>query len=265
MITDYFSSMPAPRIRRTRGYFLYTADGRRFLDFYQDNGRALLGHRVPGMQRALKSTVAKGLLAPYPSVYSQRVERMVKKLFPSCNDVRMYRTKERLCGAVAAALHKPVHTVRIRDPLFHDSGELMLWRPFLPGPQMNAPFLVPVLPFPGDFAPWVVVVNQRNLMLPVSDTVSPFLTDALVKVTAQLYEKLSLPEEDLSAFDSPFWERRGRYLVMKVEEPFYKRLYEKALRAEIFLPPSVSLAGIIPLEHEPGQIKKFLKLLKEAE
>ena len=104
-------------IRRARGYFLYTADGRRFLDFYQDNGRALLGHRVQGMQRVIKSTVSRGLLAPYPSVYGGRVERMVRKMFPSAGTVRVYRNRERLSGAVAAASHKPASRIAVADPL----------------------------------------------------------------------------------------------------------------------------------------------------
>lgn len=59
-MNDYFSMQSVPLIRRARGYFLYTPDGRRFLDFYQDNGRAVLGHRSSGMQQVIKSTVSKG-------------------------------------------------------------------------------------------------------------------------------------------------------------------------------------------------------------
>ncbi len=266
MMKDIFSNVPAPSIRRARGYFLYTADGRRFLDFYQDDGRALLGHRVQGIQRVIKSTVSRGLLAPYPSVYGGRVERMIKKLFPSAGTVRVYRNRERMVEAVAAACHKPVSRVKIEDPLSHRRGEVMLWRPFLPDQPAGVPFLVPVLPFPGDFTPFVVTAADPGAELPPSDTVSPFLSDTLVKVISELSGKLSAPpENDLICFDSSFWERRGMYLVFNMEQDAYSVFYAKALSAGIFLPPSADRAGIIPLEYEPGQVRKFLTLLKETE
>ncbi len=259
MMKDVFYNVPVPSIRRARGYFLYTADGRRFLDFYQDNGRALLGHRVQGMQRVIKSTVSRGLLAPYPSVYGERVERMVRKLFPSAGTVRVYRNRERLFCAAAAACHKPLSHVKIDDPLSHRRGEVMLWRPFLPDQPKDVPFLVPVFPFPGDFAPPVIIASDPQAELPPSDVISPFLSDALVKVISELSGRLSdLPEDDLSCFDSSSWERRGRYLVFNMEQDAYRSLYIKALSAGIFLPPSADLAGIIPLEYEPGQVRKFL-------
>ena len=266
MIKDIFSNVPVPSIRRARGYFLYTADGRRFLDFYQDEGRALLGHRVQGMQRVIKSTVSRGLLAPYPSVYGGRVERMVRKLFPSAGTVRVYRNKDRLSSAVAAACHKPASHVKIEDPLSHRRGEVMLWRPFLLDQPEDVPFLVPVFPFPGDFSPFAIVAADPGAELPPSDTVSPFLSDTLAKVISELSERLSAPpEDDLSCFDSSLWERRSRYLVFNMEQDAYRSLYIKALAAGIFLPPSADITGIIPLEYESGQVKKFLTLIKEAE
>ncbi len=265
MIQDAFYSMKVPLLRRARGYFLYTADGRRFLDLYQDNGRAILGHRIPGMQRVMKSTVSKGLLAPYPSVYGRRLEKMVEKLFHGDRIVRIYRNRERMLQAAASILGNPVSSVAAADPLLKQEGDLVTWRPFLPGQEETAPLLVPVLPFPGDFAPVILAADNKYTALPPSDTVSPFLSDALVKGISELLVRLSQPpEDDLSLFDFPLWNRRGRYLVFKTSGAEYRAFHGQALSAGIYLPPSPESPGIIPLEYERGHVKKFLTLLKEV-
>jgi len=264
MEKDYFSDIPAPQIRRARGYLLYTSSGLRFLDFYQDNGRALLGHRPEGMQRVIKSTVSKGLMASYPSVYSGRVEKMMKKIFPESCSIRMYRNRERMLGALASGVGEKKKGVEIKDPLFDQTGEIMLWRPFLSARRGKTPLIIPLLPFPGDCSPKVVVNFDKNIKLCTSDTSSAFITDTLVNVISNLVKVLSShQDQDLSVFDAPFLERRDRYLIFKMKEDEYNDLYRKSLEAGIFLPPAVSLPGIIPLEYEEGQVKKFIALLKE--
>lgn len=265
-MNDYFSMQSVPLIRRARGYFLYTPDGRRFLDFYQDNGRAVLGHRSSGMQRVIKSTVSKGLLAPYPSVYSGKAESMIKKLFPEASLIRIYRNGERMRNALADSLNRSVDIADIKDPLQDSESDIKLWRPFLDNQKGKASFIIPVFPFPGDFAPQVVVAFNKNTALHKSDSVSPFLLDSLVKAVSGLIHALSIsPEQDLSVFDSTLWERKGRYLISNLDTDRYREFYERALDAGVFLPPSSELPGIIPLEYESGQIKKFLTLMKEMQ
>ena len=253
----YFTDTPV--IRRARGYFLYTADSRRFLDFYQDNGRAVLGHRPGGIQRVLKSTAGKGLFAPYPSVYEGRVERMLKKLFPEALDFRVYRSMERIRSALPS---------EIKDPLYGGRGPVTLWRPFSGESVPLSEIIVPLLPFPGDFGLHSAVIFDGSIKLPPSDTVSPFLSDSIVKVLAHLERELLLySEEDLSDFDSPLWKRKGRYLVFDskaFKEKGYHDFYQKALKSGVFLPPGSEFPGIIPLEYEKFHVKEFLELLKRS-
>jgi len=81
MNSSIFSLVPP--IRRARGYRLYTADGRRLVDLWQDGGKALLGHTVPQLLNLLKDTASRGLFAPlpYPGAL-QKLERTVERLFP---------------------------------------------------------------------------------------------------------------------------------------------------------------------------------------
>ena len=47
-----------PPVRRARDYHIYDESGRRYLDFYQDGGRAVLGHRPPNVAKTLKNVLA---------------------------------------------------------------------------------------------------------------------------------------------------------------------------------------------------------------
>ncbi|MDR3145398.1 MAG: hypothetical protein LBU21_03905, partial [Treponema sp.] len=62
-----------PRIRRARDFRLYTEDGKRLVDLWQDGGRALLGHTPPALFREIKNTAARGLAAPLPGFHEARL------------------------------------------------------------------------------------------------------------------------------------------------------------------------------------------------
>jgi glutamate-1-semialdehyde aminotransferase len=53
-----------PPIRRARGFRLYDGAGRRYLDLWQADGNAILGHRGAGMVTAVKAALDRGLAAP---------------------------------------------------------------------------------------------------------------------------------------------------------------------------------------------------------
>ena len=79
-----------PLIHRARGYRLYGAEGRRYIDFYQDGGRALLGHRPAGWTRIVKSTGNRGLFASYPSRFAGKARRAALSLFPWAEDAHIF-------------------------------------------------------------------------------------------------------------------------------------------------------------------------------
>jgi hypothetical protein len=181
-----------PEIRRARDYHLYGAHGRRYLDLYQNGGRAILSHRPKGLAKRLKRVVDQGLWGDYPSVYARRLENVLRTLFPAYPEVRLYATAERAVAAAGGA---------VADPALGDDGEAEApggaprgpraawWRPFLaadagPGGEGRGPaapeLLLPVLPFPASFSPQPVCAVRSGL-LPDSDAVSPVLLSGLVQ------------------------------------------------------------------------------------
>ncbi len=250
MFPDYF-----PAVRRARGYFLYSTDGRRFLDFYQDKGRALLGHRPEGIQGIIKSTVSKGLISPYPSVYRQKAVRALTELFPRAVSIRLYGSKLELYGALASAFNKSIGEISPADPVFGDKGEISLWRPFLDHDLNGVSVLLPVIPCPEGFAPHAAVVLNREISLGGESCSSPLALNCFAKTIYRLIRTAVPPEERLRMFDRGPWDRRGIYLLFNIAGQKYADFSNAALNAGVLLPPDSRIPGIIPLSFEPGHIK----------
>lgn len=123
-----------PQIRRARDFHLYAAGGERFLDLYQNSGRAVLGHRPNSVAKELKNALSQGVIAELPSRFEGQVTKAIARLIPSHPRVQL------LCASRLPAHYR-------------------VWRPFWPeantggdGMPDRTP-LLPILPFPGHFAP----------------------------------------------------------------------------------------------------------------
>lgn len=255
-----------PPLRRARGYFLYTADGRRFLDLYQDGGRALLGHRPGGLLGVIKSTAAKGLIAGYPSVYEYRVEKALKVLFPQAVSVNVYRDNLELYRALSAAYGIHIEAIRAADPLKGEQGDITLWRPFSQTEKGLSSVVIPVLPLPEGLIPGIAIVYDKNMKLDKGASPSPLALSSTVKIIYELVHAESvLAEDSFTVFNSPLWDRKGVCLLFKMGKLNYRNFFVKSLEAGVLLPPESSIPGLIPLNFEAGHIKNFLKVVKEMQ
>ena len=254
-----------PEIKRSRGYFIYGTNGNRYLDFYQDNGRAILGHRMEGITRIIKSTVARGLTASYPSIYTNRVKRELSRLFPHVGEFRIYRNIERAMASISETEGENISIDNFVD-FPSCTAEFGIWRPFLDSSLKweDFKYLIPILPFPGDFGPVVLALNKSNNQLAPSDDLSPMICDMLIKSISTVikYSKNYNPA-DMSDFESPLWDRTGPYLRFKMEGNEYSVLFNNALKSSVLLPPEPGIPGIIPGDFEKGQIKGFMKMVRQ--
>ena len=53
------------------------------------------------------------------------------------------------------------------------------------------------------------------------------------------------------------------YLLFNTDDKGYRDLFIKSLDAGVILPPGRDIPGIVPLTFEYGNVKKFLKVVKE--
>ncbi|MCF6334672.1 MAG: hypothetical protein L3J12_02905 [Spirochaetales bacterium] len=257
------SSNSIPKIKRSRGYLLYDTQGKRYLDLFLDNGRAILGHRLDGISGVIKSTVSKGLTAAYPSIYENRLEKQLRQLFPFVREFLVFGNMERAVSALFSG-----KKMGSREAAFVDFPSLTdkygVWRPFWDNTLdwSRFKYFIPVLPSIGSFGP-VVICSNTDEAVTGSDLLSPMFYDILIKSVVSL--RRSLDENNPGQkdfFDSPVWTREGIYLRFNIGGTEYSALFEEALKCGILLPPEEDIPGIIPLRFESGQIKAFRKMIR---
>jgi glutamate-1-semialdehyde 2,1-aminomutase len=74
---------------RAEGPYVWSADGDRYIDYVGSWGPAVLGHAAPAVIRAVQETAAAGLSFGAPTPIETEVARLVCKLVPSIELVRM--------------------------------------------------------------------------------------------------------------------------------------------------------------------------------
>lgn len=71
---------PGRIVRRAREWWLYDQAGERYIDFWQADGGAFLGHRPRGLGRLVEAEIDRGLWAPVPTAWPGRLTRALAAL-----------------------------------------------------------------------------------------------------------------------------------------------------------------------------------------
>jgi hypothetical protein len=262
-----------PPLNRAREYRLYGGNGKRFTDLWLYGGRAILGHRPPGVLRELKNAGERGLFVPLPQLREDRLAKALAFFFPG-RRILLFREEASLRKALGGA-GVPGAGEPFFDPAL-DRGpwpELSLWRPFLPAPEGEAGegpsprFFVPVLPWP--LAPWALAVSgELPPGLPPGDRLSPPILAAAARSVQDLAlaedrGKTRFPRIEKALRQSP-WRRRGIYLHL--EPPpgpeAYGEFFRRFLDGGFLLPPNPGEPLILPGILSPGEEAKLARLLE---
>jgi len=250
-----------PEINRARGYFLYTADGKRYLDMALDWGRLIMGHRQKGYGQAMKNVIDKGIIPGFPSPYAHRLKQAVKAVFGKDCNVYLFKSEEHAKAALAV-----------------QGLEYAMWRPFglNAGDLINDP-IIPILPVPFAFAPGVVV-SKSDLKL-AEEPVSPVILAGAVRAVCNLiafqkevnysdWEKAGLAKAcgKTPAADTGKWRVDLPYIYPLCSREQYSAVWDTFFEAGIILSYDYDKPSVLPPygELSDGSRKKLLKLLSEC-
>lgn len=260
-LDDFSLLRQVPAILRARAFRLYTRDGNRLVDLWQNGGAAVLGHTPPLVLRELKNTASRGLFAPFPHFLEARFIKALSGLFPG-------RTFT-LYASPPPALEALIKT-----------GGAALWRPFLDEkaplavPPDAPPVLVPVLPgiqlWRGNLPHGLCVLAcspANETPFPAGDLLSPVLLAAaargLYDLSAAAKERASpaYPRVMQALRESP-WQRQGIYLSLRQapDTETWAALFRRFLDAGFLLPPHPAHPAILPGELSPGEEAKLAAL-----
>ena len=248
-----------PEINRARGYYVYTANGKRYLDMALEGGRLVMGHRQKGYAQAMKNAIDKGILPGYPSPYAHRLKQAVKALVGDDCFVYLFPSEERAQEVLGSITPDPIN-----DPI---KGSPVLGNEVL---ELTELPVVISLPVPSAFAPGVIVSAEE---LPLADEpVSPVILAGAVRAVYNLiafqksadysdWEKAGLLE---ACGDK--WRVEMPYLYPLCEPDKYEAVWDTFFEAGIILSPDYDKPSVLPPygELSDGMRKKVNKLLGEC-
>ena len=206
-----------PRVLRARDFHLYTEGGKRLTDLWLQGGRAILGHKAPGVVKELKNAAERGLFSSMPHPMEQRFFRVLDSFFPG-RGYRLYQDESALYRALKKAGFSAGKSCFANGEVY---ANVCLWRPFvkavgnkadlesdLCGDWRNASVFIPVLPLP--LGPAVLVFDKdQDISFPSGDIIPPVL---LAPALRSLY--------DLAAAIKEKKMNRGRPRYQKIDRMF---------------------------------------------
>jgi hypothetical protein len=252
-----------PTVLRARDFRLYTKDGKRLIDLWQNGGAAVLGHTPPAFLRELKNTASRGLFAPFPHFLEDRYYKALSRIFTNRN-FRLYATPPQELFTLV------------------ENGEAALWRPFcdlaapLAVPENAPPILIPIVPgiqgWRDDLPLGLCVLaidshDKKAASLPPGDFISPVLLAAAAR---GLYDLITAAPERAKTpcpriAQNGRWRRQGIYLSLtqtpSSEE--WTALFRRFLDGGFLLPPVPSQPIILPGILSAGEKTKLAGLLQD--
>jgi hypothetical protein len=239
-----------PPIRRSRGFRLYSRDGRRFLDFWQEGGAGILGSRSSAVVNSIKSDLEAGRFYRLPSDGSKLMESAVLRIFPGFSALRCYPNLEAARAAIVEA--------------GFSASDRAEWKPFLPIPVSRVLLVRP--PLPESLRPAILLFQDPSDALVAPPGVpAGFQPRAAVRALCDIRKEetdgLSERQAAWELFDSQspagLFTRNGPYLA-PVDAAKYPETFAKFLAAGVLLSPDPEIPSIVPGNFERGELS-FLK------
>ncbi len=244
-----------PEIRRARGFHLYGADGRRYLNMYLDGGRELSGSRPAGMGQRFKASLDKLGVISCGTAWPRRFEKLLLKQFPRYSHAALLSPLDfyRFTASASGEVWDPWDVgYGLSAPA---RAAVSLWRPWLDSPE--ADILVPVIPGAGTWGA-VPVLSAKPLDFD-SAPVAPFLLAPQLFAAGMLFEEVK--ERESSGFEriTGPWRQLGPYLYPLGEEKRYHQVTVELLSCGIYPSPDFYTPSIVPGEFSEGELRSLKK------
>ena len=268
--------------RRAREWHLYDDQGKRYTDFCQDRGRALLGHRPQNLSTVVKNEISRGVWAVVDSPWPHRIHRQLERLFSGVTILKTFFLPEEAAGPGGELEDdlEPEAVVRWWRPLQPEglrfSGTIDIIAPLIP-------WSLPGIPQPlcACSAMGLEVLEALQDGTSRYNAVSPVHGAGIGRVLSLLQEDEAISQrlqvaEDL--FIPSGYTRSGVYLVPSGMEdvltrppretpvipPEWNRFRRQALNCGVILPPSPSDPIIVPGELSRSERRQWERVWHES-
>ncbi len=243
-------------IKRARGCFLYTENGIRLTDLYQEGGKAILGWGGSSAFTMLKNVLSRGLTGSFSTDYFYQLQKAVSCLLASERNIFVFTEK-------AAALKALADCAK-------NSEAPVFWRPWNEDGKIwkDIPVVIVQPPFAWSEEYYIVAVTPDagfpDEKLAAFSKVLP--SPIYAGITRSIYNMIaaiqSRSEKDWYIYDPeilPYWTRKGPYLYPKVPEGKYTDFVRHCLECEIVISPEYEVPSIVPFGADRGVFSKLKK------
>ncbi|MCL2706161.1 MAG: hypothetical protein FWE72_08145 [Spirochaetaceae bacterium] len=278
-----------PLIKRVRGYRLYTNNNEKYLDFYQEGGKAILGSKPRGFSLALKNEIEKSNFYNYPSGYLRKIEKGISKLAEECSvNISYFKTEEEMCRSVSekegkkyslcknidcdhdvlgknnSQTQSSAGVIRSQQATGSSGGLIYSWFPFC-GSSLkhylnNFTYVLPVFPFPGDIAPIVLLSSNiciKNNYIP-SPVVLSGLNNIIYNIIRFLEEVPYIHWREYTSMFNKIWRAKGPYLIPVYKKEVHELIFKNFLKNKILIQPCFGQMSVLPAEISEGERILFL-------
>jgi len=228
---EEYKSTHSTRWNRAREFHLYDDTGYRYIDFWQEGGRALLGYKPKGVSQGMKNMLSKGIWSVTPHYLIARLEKKISLLLETYYLHTVVYTYADVCQYISSHIHS-----KKNEEL---DNQWDFWRPYTDIPD-NVSYIVPILPFPWTPYPYCICGKDKTAdMIEISSVI----TVALIRITDLLLNSKTVSKRPHLALAS-MWERNSIYLYYQGN--CYQDDYERFSQMGILLPPHEKCPAIIP-------------------
>lgn len=241
-----------PYFRRAREYHLYDDKGNRYLDLWQNDGRAIMGHRPGKFSQYFKNSISRGMWADYPNPKQKSLANLLKKLFPDYEQVRIFRNRER------AITHLGIETPL--DPLNNVKSTALDWRPCMPQ-HPTAEMLFLRLPLAGMLETQIVLSTAE---MPQGDNISPIIAEGLIRLFHDFSNWQNTNPQWRKLKETSAGTQNGPYFSWATPTLNYDNFWQQSLKKGILLPPESKYPLMIPQEMSDYEYKIICTILEET-
>ena len=256
-----------PTIKRIRGYRLYTNNSEKYLDFFQEGGKAILGSRPRGFSLALKNEIEKSSFYNYPSGYLKKITKGISTLTQESSvNIAYFKTEEEMCEYVSEKEGKKYSLYKDITPDFSEkSNSIYFWFPFC-GSSLkqylnNFTYVLPVLPFPGDIAP--IILLSLNNSLENNYVPSPVVLSGLNNIIYNLIKFLEQEPyvhwREYTSMLNKIWKAKGPYLIPVYKKEVHESIFKAFIKNKIVIQPCYGRMSALPSEISEGERILFLE------
>lgn len=281
-----------PPIRRTRDWRLYGFNGKRYLDMWADNGRAILGYRTAGIGKIAKASVDMGLVSPIPSMWKARLEKRILTWLPDYQAVYFFQSEAEALwtlSRVACEKYSGENFSTERDRKDHFSAIGSLARSIRveqafgtyrreretdpAGTAFGGRFALAILPL---HAAWTfgVVLAKENADLELHDPLKTLSSGSLVpgvKLAAAARALADFSEfekryneshwSSIDRFTGGLFGRSGPWLYPLYPAEKHAQVFGVCLERGILISPEYALPSLVPGEFDKGEVAPLASVL----